>query len=96
MPKLANQKALEAMQGEPKVSNFTIPSEEIKIMSFLKKIDLGKLTIYFQPSISILPPYITSILEVAKNQINKVYLNIDIIASLGQNGQLGIQPQSKS
>jgi len=83
--KLANQKALEAIARGAESIQFTIPSEEIKIHELLKEIDLGQITIYFNLQF-LSSAYITSILEVAKNQINKVYLNIDIIGHLARNG----------
>ncbi|MCK0145122.1 methylmalonyl-CoA mutase subunit beta [Arenibacter sp. F26102] len=83
--KLANAKALDVIARGAESIQFTIPSEEIKIPELLKEIDLGQTTIYFNLQF-LSSSYVRSILEATKNQINKVYLNVDIIGHLARNG----------
>ncbi|MBC8770158.1 methylmalonyl-CoA mutase subunit beta [Arenibacter sp. BSSL-BM3] len=83
--KLANKKALDAIARGAESIQFTIPSEEIKIHELLKEIDLGQTDIYFNLQF-LSSSYVISILEATKNQINKVYLNVDIIGNLAKNG----------
>ncbi|MCM4151398.1 methylmalonyl-CoA mutase [Arenibacter sp. N53] len=83
--KLANKKALDAIARGAESILFTIPSEKIKIQELLKEVDPGQTTIYFNLQF-LSSSYIISILEATKNQINKVYLNVDIIGHLARNG----------
>ena len=83
--KLANKKALSAIEMGAESLLITIPSEEIKVHELLKEIDLGETTIYFNLQF-LSSSYIKSILEATKNQINPVYLNVDIIGHLARNG----------
>ncbi|NJB72260.1 methylmalonyl-CoA mutase [Saonia flava] len=82
--KLANKKALNAIERGAESIIFTIPSEDISIYELLNQINASVTSIYFDFKFLSLR-FVKNVLEATKNNGN-VFLNMDIIGNLAKSG----------
>ncbi len=82
---LANKKALKALQRGVESLSFVIPSEEIKVESLLKNIDLNAVSVYVKLEF-LSHEYVQALVQFCSDSLENIYLNLDPIGQLAKSG----------